>query len=61
MKPRGFHKTKSTITGVNGLPAEWEEVLAKNTSGSKCCVNKLNRQHIYSKMFNTLSHQVNAN
>lgn len=25
MKPRSFHKTKRTITGVNGQPAEWEE------------------------------------
>lgn len=59
MKPRSFHKTKRTITGVNGQPAEWEEVLAKYTSGSKCCVsecvNELNRQHIYSKMFTSLA------
>lgn len=51
MKPRDFHKTKRTITGVNGQP---EEVLAKYTSGNKCvneCVSELNRQHIYSKTF----------
>lgn len=45
MKPRSSHKTKRI--GVNGQPAEWEEVLAKHTSSDKCVNKRVNVQAAY--------------